>query len=53
MNTETLPPPADWTAARNLRLASRLDNIRPDTAHGRGLIDRRHAADRVALVGHR
>ncbi|MBU2048240.1 MAG: flagellum-specific ATP synthase FliI, partial [Gammaproteobacteria bacterium] len=38
MNTETLPPPADWTAARNLRLASRLDNIRPDTAHGRGLI---------------
>ena len=38
MNTETRPPPADWTAARNRRRASRLDNIRPDTAHGRGLI---------------
>ena len=30
--------PADWLAARNLRLAARLDRIAPDTASGRGLI---------------
>ena len=39
MNTEPLPPPpADWAAARNLRLAARLDGIKPDASHGRGLI---------------
>ncbi|HBC50358.1 MAG TPA: flagellum-specific ATP synthase FliI, partial [Stenotrophomonas maltophilia] len=32
------PPPADWAMARNLRLARRLDGLRVDTAHGRGLI---------------
>jgi len=32
------PPPADWAIARNLRLARRLDGLRVDTAHGRGLI---------------
>jgi flagellum-specific ATP synthase len=32
------PPPADWAVARNLRLARRLDGLRVDTAHGRGLI---------------
>ena len=31
-------PPADWAIARNLRLARRLDGLRVDTAHGRGLI---------------
>ena len=30
--------PADWLAARNLRLAARLDGIALDTASGRGLI---------------
>ena len=39
MNPEPMtPPPADWAAARNLRLAARLDGIRPDATHGRGLI---------------
>jgi flagellum-specific ATP synthase len=39
MSTDTVPAPAaDWAAARNLRLAARLDGIQPDTAHGRGLI---------------
>ncbi|KAG0773390.1 hypothetical protein G6F22_014911 [Rhizopus arrhizus] len=33
-----LDAPADWAVARNLRLASRLDGLRVDTAHGRGLI---------------
>ena len=35
---QTTPPPADWAVARNLRLARRLDGLRVDTAHGRGLI---------------
>ncbi|MEQ4574630.1 MAG: flagellum-specific ATP synthase FliI, partial [Gammaproteobacteria bacterium] len=30
--------PADWLAARNLRLATRLGSIGLDHAHGRGLI---------------
>ncbi|MBW8777581.1 MAG: flagellum-specific ATP synthase FliI, partial [Stenotrophomonas sp.] len=40
MSTEPQPaaPPADWAVARNLRLARRLDGLRVDTAHGRGLI---------------
>ncbi|HCV96319.1 MAG TPA: flagellum-specific ATP synthase FliI, partial [Stenotrophomonas sp.] len=39
MNTESSPAPAaDWAAARNLRLAARLDGIQPDGTHGRGLI---------------
>jgi flagellum-specific ATP synthase len=35
---QTTPPPADWAVVRNLRLARRLDGLRVDTAHGRGLI---------------
>ena len=41
MNTNTASqpsPPADWAVARNLRLANRLDGLKVDTAHGRGLI---------------
>lgn len=40
MTPEAQPnlPPADWAVARNLRLARRLDGLRVDTGHGRGLI---------------
>ncbi len=32
------PAPAAWSAARNLRLAARLDAINVEPGHGRGLI---------------
>ena len=32
------PAPAAWSAARNLRLAARLDAIDIEPGHGRGLI---------------
>lgn len=38
MSTIDLPLPPEWTGARNLRLGARLDALKFDTLHGRGLI---------------
>ena len=38
MSTSPSPAPADWAAARNLRLAARLDGISLDAGGGHGLV---------------
>ncbi len=38
MSATDIPQPLEWTGARNLRLGARLDALRFDALHGRGLI---------------